>query len=532
MIEFAALYFDLDATTKTNEKVDRLSSYFQKASPADAAWAIYFLSGRKPKRLVTTTQLRTWATEAAGLPDWLFAESYDFVGDLAETISLLLPNAMARDERPLSSWVEHELLPLQSVDESGRKQRIMAAWSQLDQPSRFVWNKLITGAFRVGVSQLLVVRSLSAVSGVPQAVLTHRLMGEWAPTAEFFLSVIAADSSGSDPSKPYPFFLAHPLETPVEFLGDASLWQAEWKWDGIRAQLIRRSGQTYLWTRGEELVTDRYPEIAIMADRLPDGCVLDGELLPWKDGRVRPFADLQKRIGRKTVGKKLLTEIPVVMMAYDLLEWDGVDRREMPLSLRRKRLEGLVSEVNDARLSVSTLEPASDWVEWATIRQMSRERGVEGLMLKRLDSPYRVGRVTGDWWKWKIEPLTMDAVLTAAQRGHGKRASLYTDYTFAVWDGDQLVTIAKAYSGLTDAEIKLVDAFVRSNTLESFGPVRTVKPELVFELGFEGISASNRHKSGIAVRFPRILRQRKDKSVRNADTLERLRDMLRWLGRT
>lgn len=532
MIEFAALYFDLDATTKTNEKVDRLSSYFQKASPADAAWAIYFLSGRKPKRLVTTTQLRTWATEAAGLPDWLFAESYDLVGDLAETISLLLPNAMARDERPLSSWVEHELLPLQSVDESGRKQRIMAAWSQLDQPSRFVWNKLITGAFRVGVSHLLVVRSLSAVSGVPQAVLTHRLMGEWAPTAEFFLSLIAADSSGSDPSKPYPFFLAHPLETPVEFLGDASLWQAEWKWDGIRAQLIRRSGQTYLWTRGEELVTDRYPEIAIMADRLPDGCVLDGELLPWKDGRVRPFADLQKRIGRKTVGKKLLTEIPVVMMAYDLLEWDGVDRREMPLSLRRKRLEGLVSEVNDARLSVSTLEPASDWVEWATIRQMSRERGVEGLMLKRLDSPYRVGRVTGDWWKWKIEPLTMDAVLTAAQRGHGKRASLYTDYTFAVWDGDQLVTIAKAYSGLTYAEIKLVDAFVRSNTLESFGPVRTVKPELVFELGFEGISASNRHKSGIAVRFPRILRQRKDKSVRNADTLERLRDMLRWLGRT
>lgn len=532
MIDFAALYFDLDATTKTNEKVDRLESYFKKTPPSDAAWAIYFLCGRKPKRLVNATQLRTWATEAAGLPEWLFAESYDLVGDLAETIALLLPNSVARDDRPLSSWVEHELLPLQSFDESARKERIMAAWGRLDQPSRFVWNKLITGAFRVGVSQLLVVRSLSVVSGVPPAVLTHRLMGEWAPTAEFYLSLTAADSCGPDPSRPYPFFLAHPLENPVESLGDASLWQAEWKWDGIRAQLIRRSGQTYLWTRGEELVTDRYPEIAAMAERLPDGCVLDGELLPWKDGRVRPFADLQKRIGRKTVAKKLLSEIPVVLMAYDLMEWDGIDRRELPLSVRRERLEGLVGEVNDPRLSISALEPACGWVERAAIRKTSRERGVEGLMLKRLDSPYRVGRVTGDWWKWKIEPLTMDAVLTAAQRGHGKRASLYTDYTFAVWDGDQLVTIAKAYSGLTDAEIKLVDAFVRSNTLESFGPVRTVKPELVFELGFEGISASNRHKSGIALRFPRILRARTDKSVRNADTLERLRDLLRWLGRT
>jgi DNA ligase-1 len=526
VIAFARLYADLDSTTKTNDKVAALVRYFRQATHADAAWAIAFLSGRRPKRLVNATLLRQWATEQSGLPEWLFAECYDQVGDLAETIALLLPAATESDDRMLAQWVESRLLPLQSQDDETRKATILDAWRRLDAGPRFVWNKLITGAFRVGVSQLLVVRALADVSHVSAATISHRLMGDWSASADFYERLIAPDDAGTDPSRPYPFFLAHPIDSPVADLGPVGDWQAEWKWDGIRAQLIRRQGQSFVWTRGEELVTDRYPELTAMADRLPDGTVLDGELLPWADGRVRPFAELQKRIGRKTVTKKLLAEIPVVLLAYDLLEHDGTDLRESPLRERRNHLETVVTSIDDPRLAISETLAATSWADLTTLRQSSRERGVEGLMLKRLDSPYRVGRVTGDWWKWKVEPLTMDAVLTAAQRGHGKRAGLYTDYTFAVWDNDKLVTIAKAYSGLTDQEIREVDAFVKANTLESFGPVRTVTPQLVFEIGFEGINASTRHKSGLAVRFPRILRRRTDKSIRDADTIERLRKLL------
>jgi DNA ligase-1 len=526
VIAFARLYADLDSTTKTNDKVAALVRYFRQATPADAAWAIAFLSGRRPKRLVNATLLRQWATEQSGLPEWLFDECYDQVGDLAETIALLLPAATESDDRMLAQWVESQLLPLQSQDDETRKATILDAWRRLDAGPRFVWNKLITGAFRVGVSQLLVVRALADVSDVSAATISHRLMGDWSASADFYERLIAPDDAGTDPSRPYPFFLSHPIEKPVADLGPVGDWQAEWKWDGIRAQLIRRQGQSFVWTRGEELVTDRYPELTAMADRLPDGTVLDGELLPWADGRVRPFAELQKRIGRKTVTKKLLAEIPVVLLAYDLLEHDGTDLRESPLRERRNHLETVVTSIGDPRLAISETLAATSWADLAMLRQSSRERGVEGLMLKRLDSPYRVGRVTGDWWKWKVEPLTMDAVLTAAQRGHGKRAGLYTDYTFAVWDNDKLVTIAKAYSGLTDQEIREVDAFVKANTLESFGPVRTVTPQLVFEIGFEGINASTRHKSGLAVRFPRILRRRTDKSIRDADTIERLRKLL------
>jgi DNA ligase-1 len=527
---FADLYASLDETTRTAEKVAAMARYFAAAPPADAAWAVYFLSGRKPRQAVPSRRLCLWAIELAGVPHWLFEESYHHVGDMAETIALLLPPAVAASERPLADWVENHLLPLRELPEERQKAEVLVAWAALDARQRFVWNKLITGEFRVGVSQLLVVRALAQVSGLSTEVIAHRLMGAWQPTPLFYTALVAADAGDADVSRPYPFFLAHPLEGEPHTLGPITEWLAEWKWDGIRAQAVRRGGRSFVWSRGEELVTDRYPELAIMTDALPDGTVLDGEILPWKNGAVLPFAELQRRIGRKTLSKKLLEEVPVVLMAYDLIEEAGVDLRDRPLAERRERLEALSTAGKHPALLLSPRLALDSWDALAAERQASRARRVEGMMLKRRSSPYRVGRVRGDWWKWKIEPYTVDAVLIAAQPGHGKRSGLFTDYTFGVWEAGKLVPIAKAYSGLTDAEIRQVDAFVRANTLEKFGPVRMVKPALVFELGFEGIQASTRHKSGIAVRFPRMLRWRTDKKAEEADTLERVKALLHAAG--
>lgn len=524
MKRFATLFARLDETTKTNRKVDALAAYFSEAPPEDAAWALYFLSGRKLRQIVPTRKLAGWAAEEAGLSEWLFEESYHAVGDLAETIALVLPEAGDGTHEPLHRWVEDRLLPLRGLPEEEQRPRLIAAWRELTSGQRFVWNKLITGSFRVGVSQGLVLRGLSRASGIEPPVLEHRMMGHWEPTAAWFTSLLAEDTEDVDTSRPYPFFLAHPLEAEPDSLGDPAAWQAEWKWDGIRAQLVRRSGETFLWSRGEELVTDRYPELHAAAERLPDGTVLDGELLGWKDGRVLPFAELQRRIGRKTVGKAILNQVPVRLVAYDILERLGEDIRPEPLQQRRIWLEEIVSAVAlPDRLGLSPLVLSADWSGLAAERETSREQNVEGLMLKRLDSPYRVGRVRGDWWKWKITPLSVDAVLIYAQAGSGRRASLYTDYTFALWNEQgELVPFAKAYSGLSDEEIRKVDAFIRRNTIEQFGPVRSVKPELVFELAFENISRSKRHKSGVAVRFPRILRWRTDKPIEEADRLETL----------
>jgi DNA ligase-1 len=525
---FAELYRALDETTRTSEKVDALTSYLGEVPPEDAAWAVSFLIGRRPKRLVKVRSLAGWATEVAGLPEWMFEECYDAVGDLAETIALLLPAAPSPDPRPLSDWVEERLLPLRGEPDEVQRREILRAWAELDGPQLYVWNKLITGGFRVGVSQRLVVRALARASeGVDEATIAHRLMGPWEPSAEFHRRVLSADTSDADVGRPYPFFLAYPLEAEPDSLGPLSDWQLEWKWDGIRAQLIRRRGATFLWSRGEELITDRFPEIVQAAALLRDGTVLDGELLPWTADRPLPFAQLQRRIGRKTLGPKILREVPAVLLCYDLLEWEGEDVRERPLAWRRERLEVLIERTATAgRLRLSEPVAVAGWDDAARAKDSARELGAEGLMLKRLDSTYGVGRRTGDWWKWKVEPFTVDAVLLYAQRGSGRRASLYTDYTFAVRDGDELVPFAKAYSGLTDAEIRRVDAFVRRNTLERFGPVRSVKPELVFEIAFEGIQRSPRHRSGIAVRFPRMARWREDKRPDDATTLAELRALL------
>lgn len=526
MKAFADLFAALDETNKTGEKIAAVMRYFAAAPPADAAWAVYFLVGRRPRQAVAPRKLAAWAAQLSGIPDWLFDESYNAVGDLAETVSLILPPPAQSSDLPLSYWVEQRLLPLRDLAPEAQHAAVLAAWSELDGRQRFVWNKLLTGSFRIGVSQLLVTRALAAVNGLEPAAIGQRLMGDWQPTAAFYEALRAAVTGDAHASRPYPFFLAQPIDGAPADLGERSEWQAEWKWDGIRAQLIRRSGKTFLWSRGEELVTERYPEVAEAAAHLLDGTVIDGELLPWKDGAVQPFAQLQRRIGRKTLGKKILQEVPVILMTYDLLEEAGLDLRTRPLVERRARLEHVVRAAGDSRIQLSPEIATDTWAELEQAWHTSRGRQVEGIMLKRRSSPYRIGRPRGDWWKWKIAPLTIDAVLIYAQPGSGKRASLLTDYTFGLWDAGQLVPVAKAYSGLTDAEIREVDAFVRSHTLERFGPVRVVEPALVFELAFEGIQRSTRHKSGVAVRFPRMLRWRRDKKPADADSLDALRRLL------
>ncbi|MDX1501271.1 MAG: ATP-dependent DNA ligase [Thermoanaerobaculia bacterium] len=527
MKRFTRLYAALDETTRTPLKVEAMAEYFRESPPEDAAWAVHFLSGERPKRLVGWTRVRAWAVEAAAIPEWLFDECYHAVGDLAETIALLVPGADRASELPLHRWVEERLLPLRGADEDGRRTALLAAWSELDAGQLFVWNKLITGGFRVGVSQRLVLRAPARASAVEPAVLAHRLMGRWRPSANAYRALLAPQTGDADVSRPYPFCLAHPLEGEPGSLGALDEWQAEWKWDGIRAQLVRRGGGVYLWSRGEEMVTERYPEPAEAAELPADGAVVDGELLAWSEGRPLPFAELQRRIGRKRPGATVLREVPVALVAHDLLEEEGADVRERPLAWRRERLERLVAELPaGAPIHLSPRVEAASWDELAELQTTARERRAEGLMLKRRGPPYRVGRRRGDWWKWKVDPYSVDAVLLYAQRGHGRRASLYTDYTFAVWDGDALVPFAKAYSGLTDAEIREVDRFVRRNSLERFGPARSVRPELAFELHFEGIQRSTRHKSGIAVRFPRMARWRRDKRAAEADTLETVRGLL------
>jgi DNA ligase-1 len=524
---FTELYRRIDSTTRTNEKVAAMRDYFATTPAADAAWALFFLTGRKVKRAVSTTRLREWAAEEAGIPLWLLEECYDNVGDLAETIALVLSDPETEENYPLHRLVEERILPLPDLEEEAKKTLVQETWRKLGAEQRFLWHKLIGGEFRVGVARTLVARAAAEVAGVESAILQHRLMGDWEPTAEDYRRILSGEETEEREGRPYPFFLAYPLEDPPSSLGDIGDWQAEWKWDGIRAQLLARSTGISLWSRGEELITDRFPEIVEAADALPLGTVMDGEVLAWKGEAPLPFGDLQTRIGRKNLTPNLLKKTPVAFMVYDLLEHQGEDIRDLPLFERRERLEELFGTLKDApALRLCAIQRSESWEALEALQQQAREHRVEGLMLKRKDSPYGVGRRRGDWWKWKIDPFHVDAVLVYAQRGHGRRAGLFTDYTFAVWQEGELVPIAKAYSGLSDAEIREVDAFIRRNTIDRFGPVRVVRPERVFEIAFEGIRESNRHKSGVAVRFPRINRTRPDKKPEEADTLENLRALL------
>jgi DNA ligase-1 len=578
MKAFAELYRALDSSTATTHKVRVMAQFFASTPPTDdgahdAAWAAYLLAGGKPRQAVPTAVLREAAQHAAGIPAWLFDDCYATVGDLAETIAYLTPDTPHHtdDARPsggepgLAQWMHSRIAPLRGQPPDAQRETVLTHWRELNPDERFLYVKLIGGGFRVGVSKLLVQRALAEATGLPASTLAQRMMGftdgKRPPTADHWRALVSTTAGqAQEGAQPYPFFLAHALQAPPETLGEIGQWQAEWKLDGIRAQLVRRASLTALWSRGEELISERFPELVAAASQLPEGTVIDGEVLVWPEGHDKPapFAQLQTRITRKTVTAKLLREQPACLMAYDLLALHGHDLRQQPLQQRRAQLEALMQGLAHApsagqapsRLRLSPCVNADSWQALASLRASSRERGVEGLMLKQLSSAYGSGRTKSDgvWWKWKIDPLSVDAVLIYAQAGHGRRANVYTDYTFAVWnrspsgpqevadvleairarrppepDALQLVAFAKAYSGLSDEEFREVDALIRKTTVERFGPVRSVVPSLVFELGFEGLALSPRHKSGVATRFPRMLRIRRDKPLHEAETLQGLK---------
>ncbi len=527
--QFAALISALANSTKTNDKLQALVEYFSTASDDDQIYTLALFTDRRPKRAVNTTKLREWCADLIGIPLWLFEESYQHVGDLSETIALAMSKPSLEKEqgaeKSLKEWIVF-LQDLQNKTEEEKKIAITQAWKSLDKNECFIFNKLMGGNFRIGVSKAMIINALSRVYKIDAQVVAHQISGNWQAENTSLEGLIKGNIGKTDISKPYPFYLAYPLEGQIQELGKPQDWQAEWKWDGMRGQIIKRSGEVFVWSRGEELITDKFPEYQVLKKLLPDGIVLDGEILPFKDNKPLIFSVLQTRIGRKNLTKKILQEAPVIFYGYDILEYEGKDTRQFPLSQRRELLSQIINGVQNDILRLSPLVNFNTWEELAHLREQARENGSEGLMLKAKNSIYQAGRRRGDWWKWKVNPLSIDCVLVAAQKGHGRRANLYTDYTFALRDGEKLVTFTKAYSGLTDKEFEEVNIFIQQNILDKFGPVRTVKPELVFELGFEGIAPSNRHKSGMALRFPRILRWRKDKKINEINTLDDLRKML------
>jgi DNA ligase 1 len=536
MKQFAALVNILGTSTKTNDKLQALQDYFTAAADKDKIWVIAIFSGRRPKRIINSAILQGWCIETTGITQWLFDECYHTVGDLGETIALLLPEpqtpAGLLPEHTLSYYLE-TFIRIEKEPDEVKKQFITTSWQQMDRNEKFVFVKLITGGFRIGVSQKVMVNALAKTVSISPSIIAHRISGNWNPAVTLFNDLLSEDVAATDFSKPYPFYLAYAVEEDLKSLAEENQWQAEWKWDGIRGQVIKRNNEFFVWSRGEELMTEKFPEYNNFKDQLPEGTVIDGEIIslaaPADEDVFKPlpFAALQTRIGRKNITKKQLTEAPVGFIAYDLLEYLGEDIRYKPITERRALLENIIAQTNHPAIHISPVIPFDNWQQLRDIRTGARDMGSEGIMLKRKNSPYQVGRKRGDWWKWKIDPLTIDAVMIYAQKGHGRRSNLYTDYTFAVKDGDKLVSFTKAYSGLTDKEFAQVDAFVKRNSIEKFGPVRTVKPELVFEIAFEGIAASNRHKSGVALRFPRMSKWRQDKKPDEINTLDDLKEMMK-----
>ena len=528
MKHFSTLISTVEMTNKTNAKIEALVRFFAEAEDADKLWMIALFTGKRPKRPIKSSLMRDWVLELSGIPEWLFIESYSRVGDLGETIALILPNPESTTEKSLSEWME-EIIELNKKTEQEKKDFVLNAWHNLNQQERFIFNKLIGGSFRIGISKKTLVNALAKYSGRDANQIMHSISGNWDRNKMNFDELISGEHINYDDSKPYPFCLAYPLEGEPQELGQIHQWQIEYKWDGIRGQLIKRNDKIFIWSRGEELVTQQFPELVDAVKDIKGDFVIDGEILPLKDGNVLLFNDLQKRLNRKNVTPKLMKDVPIGFYVYDCMEWNGEDLREKPLYFRRNQLQDIMGQFNSETIKLSEVIQSKSWKEVAEIRDYARSINSEGLMLKQVDSPYHVGRKKGDWWKWKVEPLTIDAVMIYAQRGSGRRSGYYTDYTFAVRDGEKLVTIAKAYSGLTDKEIQEVSRFVRNNEIEKFGPVRTVKPELVFEIAFEGIALSNRHKSGVALRFPRIKRWRKDKTVKDIDTIESVKSLIERL---
>jgi len=498
---------------KTLQKISLLSDYFNEESPENMPMALHFLMGENMGRFCSGRQLREWAAQLLGLPDWLVDESYEALGDNSETISLLFPNkpsSLAHDLKAVCERIQQ----LKSEPIDVKKDWIIDVWSKSSRDDIYTFNKLLGGGIRIGASKKNVLKALSRTVHLDVDILEQRLLGTWEPTKIAYDALVNPDDIAGKGTCPYPFFLASPIQDVDATLMPFSDWQIEPKWDGIRAQLVHRQEGTQLWSRGNDLISDQFPDILDSASELPYG-VYDGEVLAWGADGPQPFADLQKRLNRKKVTRQLLASIPCIMMLYDCLEFEGVDVREQALHERCKKIRDLRPPFYTSNpLTLNGVSALNDYVKNA------RNNRVEGVIIKRLSSAYKSGRVRGDWWKLKVDPLLLDVVIMYAQKGKGIRSGLFTDYTFGVWDNNQLVPIGKAYSGLTNDEIKQVHQILNNHLTDRFGPVRGVSPCVVLEVAFDSIQESPRHKSGLALRFPRINRLRLDKPVEEANSLE------------
>lgn len=522
---FAKMFERIDQTTGTNEKVAAMAEYFSTAELEDKIWASLLLRGRVHRTPLTSHRMRAAFARLSQAPKWLLEECFSHVGDTAETLALLMNSGVLKvdttpQERSLHVWMTEELVGLRTLDDAELDQRLLALWRSTKPEEWFLMNKLLTGAFRIGVSERLVLKALAQATGESESVWHQWLLGKSERDFEELKRVFRGEAPKRETLQAVPFCLAAPLEVSFFETEQPQNYLAEWKWDGIRAQIIKKEDKVWIWSRGEDMITESFPEIKQMAASWPEDAILDGELLVWDKDKPADFHVLQQRLGRKRLTLDILQSAPVTFMAYDFLHLNGEDLTQLPLSARRTHLERFVTEHPRERLILSPPVRFETWDELRRIQQSAREQAAEGLMLKNLNSPYISGRKRGVWWKFKVEPYTLDAVLLYAQAGTGKRSNLFTDYTFALWREDQLVPFAKAYSGLDNKEIEELDRWIRRNTKEKFGPVRSLKIEHVFEIAFEGIAPSTRHKSGIAVRFPRILRWRKDKLPKDADRLD------------
>ena len=555
---FGNLINNLEQCNSTKKKINLISVFIKDIDPRDGSWILLLLMSSRQKRVITGRRLKDILQASFRMPSWLIDDCFAQVGDSAETISLLWPQLKSeltdaniecsevynklfnepKESKPLHWWMETLLPAIKDATETTQNRLILKLWSDIADQDHYLTNKLITGGFRNGVSKGLVVKSIAKAYKLDESTVLERLMKPieinniWFQELTHPVSINRTDRGAI----PYPFYLASPVEIEKIKETPPADWRLEYKWDGIRGQLIKRDTGAYLWSRGEELVNHVFPEIIEMAENLPDGTVLDGEILCWQKDVRKPmaFASLQRRLGRKTVNKKLLKECPTVFLAYDILEHKSIDIRAYNLRDRLKLLESVQLNYNHPCLVIDNEKEFAEWEELIQLRDRARLEGAEGLMIKKISSHYLSGRKRGYWWKYKHDPMTLDAVLIYAQAGTGKRANLFTDYTFALWDNSnknskdrKLVTFAKAYSGLNNSELMELDKWIRTHTIERYGPTRVVEQKQIFEIAFEGVMESKRHKCGLAVRFPRIHRWRIDKPVMEADCIEQAQALLK-----
>ena len=555
---FGNLINNLEQCNSTKKKINLISVFIKDIDPRDGSWILLLLMSTRQKRVITGRRLKDILQASFRMPSWLIDDCFAQVGDSAETISLLWPQLKSeltdaniecsevynklfnepKESKPLHWWMETLLPAIKDATETTQNRLILKLWSDIADQDHYLTNKLITGGFRNGVSKGLVVKSIAQAYELDESTVLERLMKPieinniWFQELTHPVSINRTDRGAI----PYPFYLASPVEIEKIKETPPADWRLEYKWDGIRGQLIKRDTGAYLWSRGEELVNHVFPEIIEMAENLPDGTVLDGEILCWQKDVRKPmaFASLQRRLGRKTVNKKLLKECPTVFLAYDILEHKSIDIRAYNLRDRLKLLESVQLNYNHPCLVIDNEKEFAEWEELIQLRDRARLEGAEGLMIKKISSHYLSGRKRGYWWKYKHDPMTLDAVLIYAQAGTGKRANLFTDYTFALWDDSnkyskdrKLVTFAKAYSGLNNSELMELDKWIRTHTIERYGPTRVVEQKQIFEIAFEGVMESKRHKCGLAVRFPRIHRWRIDKPVMEADCIEQAQALLK-----